>query len=50
LRAASAVTPRQIIIVKPAAKDKTRSERLMVVALVAVVIVDVLSWIVPHVR
>jgi len=50
LRAASSVTPKQTIIVQPAAKDNTRRERLMLVALAAVVIVDVLSWVIPHVR
>src|ERR1051326_9032280 len=50
LRAASSITPKQTIIVQPAAKDNTRRERLMLVALAAVVIVDVLWWVIPPVR
>lgn len=51
LRAASSVAPRQIVLVQPpAAKSRTRRERIMIVALVAVVAVDVLRWVVPLLR
>jgi hypothetical protein len=51
LRAASSVAlPRQIVIAKPAVKNTTRRERLMIVALIAVVAVDVLRWVAPLFR
>jgi hypothetical protein len=51
LRAASSTTlPRQIVVPKPVENGHTRRERLMIVALVAVVLVDVLHWIVPILR
>jgi hypothetical protein len=43
--------PRQIVIVQPpAAKSHTRRERIMIVALVAVVAVDVMHWVLPLFR
>jgi hypothetical protein len=42
--------PRQIVVPKPVENGHTRRERLMIVALVAVVLVDVLHWIVPILR
>jgi hypothetical protein len=37
----------QIVVAKPAEKGHTRRERLMIAALVAVVLFDVLHWVVP---
>jgi len=51
LRAASSATlPRQIVVPKQTEKGHTRRERLMIIALVAVVLVDVLHWVVPILR
>jgi hypothetical protein len=48
LRAASAVTgAHPTLVAKPAEKGHTRRERLMIVALVAIVLVNVLRWVVP---
>jgi hypothetical protein len=51
LRAASAVTgTHQTLVTKPAKTGHTRRERLMIAALVAIVLGDVLRWVVPHLR
>jgi hypothetical protein len=50
MRAASEVAPKQAIIVQTSAKRSTRRERVLVVALLAMVMADVLSWVLPHLR
>jgi hypothetical protein len=39
-----------VIVQAPAAKSHTRRERIMVVALLAVVAVDVMHWVLPLLR
>jgi hypothetical protein len=40
----------QALVATPAEKGHTRRERLMIVALVAIVLADILRWVVPLLR